>query len=107
MHDNATNNNRLVAPVTGVYAITASVEWQGNATGIRSLGIRPNNGDVLALDDRVGATGGGGQSIDTIARLNAGDFVDVVAAQTSGGPLDIANIDPRSPEFSMVWIAPG
>ena len=50
------------------------------------------------------------QSLSTVTRLAAGDFVEVLVSQTSGETLtvfDQPGADERSLEFSMTWLAPG
>jgi len=110
MHDNATNNSRLTAPVNGIYAVTAEVDWTPNATGRRELDLMKNGSTIIADDDRDGipiSFSGQGQSVTAQVRLMAGDFVEVGVLQTSGGPLNVTSVGETSPEFSMTWLAPG
>lgn len=105
------NNTLLTAPVDGIYAISASVQWAATgATGMRSLSIQRNAASFLAVDTRddlAGATNATSQEVTTQARLQAGDFVRAQVFQDSGGDLSV-NANPEfSPEFSMTWLAPG
>jgi hypothetical protein len=109
MHDNATNNSRLTAPVTGVYAVTAQVSWVPNATGDRQLSLRKNGTTDIAFEDRESDVAQPTQEATTQVRLAAGDYVQVVVAQSTNPQvtLFINNYDETSPEFSMTWLAPG
>jgi hypothetical protein len=110
MHDNATNNSRLTAPVTGIYAVTAEVDWTPDATGTRELTLMKNGSTFIADDDRDGISvvfGGQSQSVTAQVRLVAGDFVEVGVLQTSGGSLNVMSAGETSPEFSLTWLAPG
>ena len=111
MHDNATNNSRLTAPVSGVYAVTAQLKWSPNTTQSRQLFLRKNGTTEIGIVDS-GAEAGVGQVTQestTQVRLAAGDYVEVVVAQSTNPQvtLSISKIDESSPEFSMTWLAPG
>lgn len=105
MHDTSTNNSRLTAPVTGIYVITASVLWAPGPAGLRIIDLRRNGSPVIDNDSRLAppAPQHVGASITTLARLEAGDYVEVVI----DGSLDILKNGEASPEFAMTWLAPG
>jgi hypothetical protein len=110
IHDNATNNSRLTAPVNGVYAVTAEVDWTPNTTGTRELTLMKNGSTFIADDDRDGIStvfGGQSQSVTAQVQLVAGDYVQVGVLQTSGGSLSVMSAGETSPEFSLTWLAPG
>jgi hypothetical protein len=110
MHDPA-SNTRLTAPVTGLYAITAQVQWAAtSATGLRQLGLQKNASTFMAADTRddvASTTSGTSQEVTTQARLQAGDFVRAQVFQDSGSDLNVVANPEFSPEFSMTWLAPG
>lgn len=91
-HDNTTNNTRLTVPRAGYYSITCSITWVGNTTGQRVLYLRKNGpgGDFLDMleQDSAGANRFT-QRIVTTASLAAGDYVELLAYQSSGGNLDV------------------
>jgi len=106
-HDNATNNSRLTAPVTGIYAVTAQVVW-APASGNRELLLRKNGTTEIARDSRQPTGVDFAQSVTTQVRLQAGDYVEAWVYQSSTqDPLPIYASAERSPEFSMTWLAPG
>jgi hypothetical protein len=109
VHNNATNNSRLTAPVKGIYAVTAQVYWQATPTGRRIVYLTRNaNPDPIAVDDTQSSDSGFvGQELTTQVQLAAGDFVQAEVRQTSGGSLNVIGGASFSPEFSMTWLAPG
>ena len=109
VHDNATNNSRLTAPVTGIYAVTAQFTWGGSAgAGSRFAGVMKNGSTLIARSQEL--AGDDDQNITTQVLLAAGDYVEVVVLQTSGSSLTVAAngvAQQFTPEFSMTWLAPG
>ncbi|MGH2965001.1 MAG: hypothetical protein ACRDMH_06435 [Solirubrobacterales bacterium] len=109
VHDNATNNSRLTAPVTGIYAVTAQFTWGGSAgAGSRFAGVMRNGSTLIARSQEL--AGDDDENITTQVLLAAGDYVEVQVLQTSGGNLPVAAnglAQQITPEFSMTWLAPG
>lgn len=91
MHDTVTNNTRVTVPVggDGLYLVTGQYGFAANATGYRQMTIRKNGATTVAssLLPAVSATNGVGQNVSTLLTLVAGDYVEVIVVQTSGGPL--------------------
>jgi hypothetical protein len=110
MHSNATNNSRLTAPVTGIYAVTAQVEWAPDTDGIREVALEKNGTVPIA---RVNAVQSSEvppvQEVTTEVRLQAGEFVRAVVGQDNSGAvaLNVTKDPEYTPEFSMTWLAPG
>jgi hypothetical protein len=125
MHDNATNNSRLIAPVAGVYELSASVEWDAPAGVDRLLLIKnrgnggPVNGIWLASDqDELPGGYHWGHTISAVVRLQAGDYVELVVRLNTGGGAALGpdggsdgtiegTGSEYDPAFSMTWLAPG
>ncbi len=109
VHDNATNNSRLTAPVTGIYAVTAQFTWGGSAgAGSRFAGVVKNGSTLIARSQEL--AGDDDENFTTQVLLAAGDYVEVQVLQTSGGNLPVAAnglAQQITPEFSMTWLAPG
>lgn len=98
--------SRLTVNTPGTYFIVGNVEWAPNTNGIRLLGIKLDGNINIAqvsqdpvADPTLGSTA---QSVSTIWQLNAGQYVELVVRQTSGGPLDIVYNPIYSQEFGMV-----
>ncbi len=109
VHDTATNNSRLTAPVNGIYAVTAQFTWGGSAgTGSRLAGLMKNGSTLIARSQQL--PGDDDENITTQVHLAAGDYVEVVVLQTSGGNLAVAvngMAQQLTPELSLTWLAPG
>lgn len=99
MHDNSTNSSRLIARTTGKYMVAGQIQYASNATGARSAIVRKN---------AAGAVGGGTEVTQNIQAavsanattvpfgpveisMNAGDYIEMFAYQTSGGSLDLGS----------------
>lgn len=102
LHSTASNTSRLTAPITGLYHIGGSFRFAANAAGQRLIQINLNG--TVAIDSRdSGQTPNAAipprMGIDTIYRLTRGDYVELVAFQTSGGALNVESVGNFSPEF--------
>jgi len=98
-----TNPTRLTAQISGKYLACGSLDFASHSEGARALHIRTNGMDV---DDTQMAPLTNGD--DTIVKsctslvLNAGDYVEVFAVQSSGVGLIIRN-NPRGTWFSLQY----
>lgn len=112
--------DRLTAPIAGVYAIDGGVRWSANALGTRFAGICINQPTVGACgitnnvavsqyatndDPGIGTLRLTQQSVSTQLKLAAGDVVQIVVTQNSGGPLNVDG-QPAS-NLAMTWVGPG
>jgi hypothetical protein len=74
----------------GVYLFTGQVVWPSNATNFRNLAFLKNGvtvyGDSYATPSAVTVTG---QNTAAHIPLNAGDYVEMYAAQNTGGVLTL------------------
>lgn len=106
MHDNTTDNTKFFAPTgyPGWYHCLGGVEFNANATGVRDLYIRANGADVLGRTRSVPASGNNWMvQVYAYVFLAAGEYVELIANQTSGGNLDINNQNYWSPLFAMSY----
>jgi hypothetical protein len=94
----STNDSDIISAASGVpqvlqagfYRLTATIVWQSNATGVRSLRFTQNDTNLpVDVADVSGAVSGFGtaQSITTIVQLNANDYVKAKVFQNSGSTL--------------------
>lgn len=92
-HDNAVNPSRLTVPAGygGHCTMLGRVAFQASAAGIRSVQIFLNGVTQLAIVTLLSA--GAGASTDLLIAsdyiLADGDYVELLAYQDSGGPLNI------------------
>jgi hypothetical protein len=96
----------LTAPRAGLYQVSAGVLWPADSAGRRSLGIVDSAGTYLAQDAGPAAVSDATlQSVSTLTRLGAGDFVDARVHQTSGTTLQLEAADTRN-YLAMAWLGP-
>jgi len=100
---NSATPDRLTVPSTGVYAISGGVRWATNNLGTRFMAICVNGADTgctvdtdIAVsqyatndDPGIGTPRLTQQSTSTQALLHAGDVVQVVVVQNTGGDLSV------------------
>lgn len=105
----APNNDRLTITTPGVYLLTTSVRWDPNDTGARLVSIVKSDVGALflAADTRDSATGSATrQSVSTVTRMDAGEFVKVKVAQNSGAALSINAGGAPQVNVSATWLSP-
>lgn len=106
LHSTSSNTDRLVAPVAGIYAVTAHIRWDTNGTGQRLLRVKDNAGALIASASQPPVSGDVTyQSIATTVTLGASGYVTIEVYQTSGGNLGIGSAAQHSPEATMTKIS--
>jgi hypothetical protein len=107
LHSTSTNPSRLTAQQAGKYLITGHADFQANAAGLRQLQIVLNQVTSLAASSLPAVAAATTRvSVSTIYHLNAGDFVQLWAYQSSGGLLYVLATPNLSPEFAIQWVGP-
>jgi len=109
MHSTGEDQEKLFAPVDGIYQVNASVTWAADSDGLRQLFLRKNGvGSTLGTDSRtpLAAPSTTSQTVSALVPLEEGDYVDARVFQSSGG--GELNVQPTgiTPVVSMVWVAP-
>jgi hypothetical protein len=94
MHDTVTNNDRLTCIVPGLYQASASIAFAANATGQRFIQIYQwDSGGIPRKGFAQYAPGSAGMdnelSVTGLFRMVAGDYLNVMVVQTSGGALNV------------------
>ena len=108
LHSTSVNNSRLTAPTSGIYQVSAGVEWAGNATGTRSLGVFVHGvqgGLGIPVGSSASPAPAGLQTVSDLVKLSVGEFVEAGVSQTSGGNLG-ARFH-RTTFLAMHWVGPG
>lgn len=104
-HDNVTNNTRLTAPTTGYYQATGAARFSASDVGARNLEIRVNGTDrysAVSLSPNEDGTNSSSAVTFATLYLQAGDYVELMATQTSGGNLDtLASSSQTQPRFTL------
>jgi hypothetical protein len=107
LHSTTDANSRLTAPVSGIYSLTAAANWFVNPTGSRLAQIW-QNGSTILVSDSVVPNQDDDHVLSTLARLSAGDYVELRVKQSSGGALLLATgPQGQTPLLTMNWVAPG
>lgn len=111
LHDTVTQNSRLTIPtgLGGLWLVGYAIAFAANATGIRNAYLRRNGGGVGHTDHWCETTDtglGGGASTSLAAsqliRLTAGQYLELIATQTSGGNLNVLGND-TFPHLTNLW----
>jgi hypothetical protein len=107
----STKPTRMTAPIAGRYLIVANARWEFNVNGRRTIALEVNGTAQIARSNETAVTFNGTafnpeQIVEAIYKLNAGDYVEVLAFQDSTVPLTLlTNVD-NGVTFSMEWLAP-
>jgi len=98
-----TNTSRLTAKTAGIYSIMGGGAFASNATGARSLGIRLNGATYIASVSvpSAGATVYTNLTVSAMFYLNANEYVEITAYQSSGGNLNVVYVNNYSPWGAM------
>ena len=102
IHSTSTNTGRLTATTAGVYVITGNISFPPNSTGIRAVHIKVNGSDEIAYQGGSASSANAtNTAIATIADLDADDYVELMAYQTSGGALTLPVDSQYQQSFGM------
>lgn len=103
--DNA--NDRLVIQTASVYSVSTDILFASNATGLQLLSLNSNGNSEFSYSTTNGVNGvETGVTVTELIRLNIGDSVSVLGAQTSGGNFNSSIYNGRSASLSVVWVSP-
>jgi len=108
MHDNSTNNSRLVAPVAGKYQLTVSAAWALSASGTRALMVRKNSagafgsGTILSQSNVEGTGVPTAYTLTDSYSLAANDYIEVFRYQDSGGNLAPYDLGAGYPAYATL-----
>lgn len=110
-HDNSTNPTRMTIPagLGGKYLLWSEAEWTGNTTGER-LSYFQKNGVATAFGlvrETPGNTSDHDISMSYIMDLSAGDYVEAIYQQSSGGNLAIQTRSSAGPAFIIMRLDSG
>lgn len=94
-HSTSSDTSRLTVPTGygGYYMVGANIIWTATAAGRRYLRLQTNGTTIVAgveIGSVADATGVPSQHISVPLLLSAGDYVEVVVLQSSGGNLNIS-----------------
>ena len=104
-HDVAVNNSRLTCVEAGIYTIKAQIEWNAAAVAPASVQLRLNGATTIAKIGSSGAADLTWLPLSTDWDLIVGDYVEVLAAQSSGTSHTVLASSGFSCEFMWVKVA--
>jgi hypothetical protein len=105
MHSDTTNPSRISAPLSGTYVITAGARWD-ESSGDHILNIVKNGSLYLGSSINAGTSSDLAlNTVATVARLAAGDYVELLATAAGGTGRHISPFQEQS-NFSMAFIGP-
>jgi hypothetical protein len=106
-HSTSVNPSRYTVVTPGVYRIGGRYTYAANATGFRAAVVAVNGfqmPDTLAFGGTP--TGALTQHVAThgMVFLNVGDYVEILAEQTSGAPLNTDTANSAFSSMSVEWV---
>lgn len=107
MHDTSSNTGRLTVPAggDGFYTIGGQIEFASNSTGRRGIQIRLNGSTIIAREESANLGANDHTcTVSTVYQLAAGDYVELMGLQASGGSLNMLASSAYSPEFFAHWL---
>lgn len=105
MHDTVTNNSRITIQTAGIYLLSATVSFEANGTGVRVVWLRLNGATKIAQQSAVPpGVNTTDITIQTVYDLAAADYVQVLAYQSCGSPMNVTRNANYSPEFMAMWM---
>lgn len=98
---------RVTIPTSGWYSVVVNAKWANNGTGRRSAGYRINGGATYWALQQTAANG-----VDTTtgigyAELVAGDYLEIIVFQNSGGSLNLTGGSEADSSASVSLLAVG
>lgn len=106
VHSTTTDPSRLTAPIDGYYTVSGEAVFSADPDGSRQVLLRKNDGLGPIAGGLTLATGVSDPTavpVTTIVELDAGDYVELEAFQSSGGSLTV--VASRT-YLAMAWIGP-
>lgn len=107
-HDLVTNVSRITVPATraGLYLITAQISWAATAATTRVTANLRLNGTTFLAEYTANGTAAALTHCPTssLERLAVGDYIELMAYQTSGGNLDINGADRTFTWLNMIRV---
>jgi hypothetical protein len=106
MHSDTTNPSRITAPVAGTYVITAGARFDDPGSGDHILSIVKNGS--LYIGSSIEADTSSLEPLNTVAtvaRLAAGDYVELFATAAGGTGRNITPFEEQS-NLSVAFIGP-
>lgn len=108
LHSTSSNTSRITIARTGKYYISGSAAMAGSALGAQRILRVQLNGVTFIASQEIVTLGGASQpelTVGTVYKLTAGDYVELVAFQDTGGALNLLALPNYSAEFSVQYLS--
>lgn len=106
-HSTVSQTSRLTVP-TGEgakYLMGSNLSWAVSAASYRQSALRVNGTTLIAVDSRPPRGDGFCiMPLSTDYPLAAGDYIEVIAEQATGGGLNVVAAGNYSPEAWLLWV---
>ena len=90
---------KIIIPRTGNYNVGGCIEFAAAGGGYRQIGVR-RNGTTFVVQTTQAPTGVADQlNVACDWQFTAGDYIELVVVQNSGGPLNVNAVGDYTPEF--------
>lgn len=105
MHSTSVNTNRLTIVTPGKYATKAKAVYEASVSGVVAAFLRVNGTITIDFDQRPPAAG----VVTSVSASGeyafaAGDYIEFIAYQTSGGALNLLSVSDYSPVLEAVLV---
>lgn len=97
---------RLTAPVSGFYWISLTLEWSTSGASVRDCWFLVNGVATVAASREMGSSVGNvRQQLVHGIQLSAGDYVEAIVAQSTGGNLTVLAVPAYTPNISIARVS--
>lgn len=102
MHSTVSNTGRITFTTAGTYYVGGDINWASAAGNLREAVIRLNGTTQIAGQRMapIGAGFGHTANLSALYAFSAGDYVELLAYQDSGGAINVTAC-----EFYAVWVS--
>lgn len=106
MHDNVTNPTRITFRTPGVYVLGGAIEFDVDNSGHHALSILKNgSAGIVSGSGAAPVTTFDSIAVTSAARFATNDYVELIARQTSGSPLDAIGSGTYPSMFWAVFVS--
>lgn len=107
MHSTVSQTSRITVPSgeTGKFLLGCGIYWATNSSGRRVQYLVVNGTTTIVNAESQPTSVQGSQAPAVSYPLNAGDYVETVVFQTSGGSLSADQVSDYAPFMHAIWMA--
>lgn len=106
MHSTVTQTSRITINTAGLYMVTGEVAFASAGSATRLLSVRLNGSTEIVRTQGVFNLAAH-LTVATVYKFAAADYIEMIAYQATGGPVNVLALANYSPEFAATWIGLG